>query len=672
MRATGIMTLKNLSLKNKIFLATTAVILLISVFIALFTRWVLISSLTSELKRRGLGIANSIAESGRGHILTADIPALTSLLFDARLHERRQLILYVFVLDQQQSVIAHTFIDDFPAGLDAANPIAEGSDRSIRLLRLRGHSVYDIAVPVKEGIYEIATVRLGLNKRHIDHLIGKLRTTFLGFVSVVTIIFFIVSHWLSRYITRPLSELTEISDELSRGNFEIRPTPLDPARCWERMNCGQRACPAFGNDKQPCWKLREAAGEAEDTLSGWSRSEVQCSDCEMFGESGGDEVRQLTKSFVNMTHRIKRSQIQLKESEEKYRSLFTSGPNPIFVVDRSTLNILDANSSAEETYRYPRDDLIGMRFTELGPLDFQQISDLRSVRTATQLLTAKMQFFRSDRSPLYVNVHASPTRYQERDAWIVATADISEMVEKDSQLIQASKMTTLGEMSAGIAHELNQPLNAIKMGSEYLQMMVETDRDISPSHLVEVVNEMSGQVDRAAQIIVRLRDFGRKADFTREKVNLNHAVGSVLDIVGKQLNLQNIDVRSELDETIPPILAHHNRLEQVIFNLITNARDAINQRPENSREPGQRQIRIRSFTENGTVAVSVSDTGIGIPEGHKDQIFEAFFTTKQMGEGMGLGLAITTGIVGDYGGTIDVESRDGEGATFTLKFPAAI
>ena len=89
MGATGIITLKNLSLKNKIFLATTAVILLISVVIALFTRWVLISSLTSELKRRGLGIANSIAESGRGHILTADIPELTSLLFDARLHERR-------------------------------------------------------------------------------------------------------------------------------------------------------------------------------------------------------------------------------------------------------------------------------------------------------------------------------------------------------------------------------------------------------------------------------------------------------------------------------------------------------------------------------------------------------------------------------------------------------
>jgi PAS domain S-box-containing protein len=531
--------------------------------------------------------------------------------------------------------------------------------------------VYDIAVPVKEGIYEIATVRLGLNKRHIDQLIGKLRTTFLGFVSVVTIIFFIVSHWLSRYITRPLSELTEISDELSRGNFEIRPTLFKSSRCWERTECGQRECPAFGDEEKPCWKHREAA-DGQNAWNGWNGSGSPCSDCGIFVESGGDEVRQLTESFVNMTNRIKQSQLQLRESEEKYRSLFTSGPNPIFVVDRNSLIILDANHSAEETYRYPRNDLIGMRFTELGPLDFQQGGAPRPGRTTTQLLTAKMQFFRRDRTPLYVNVHASPTRYQDRDAWIVATADISEMVEKDSQLIQASKMTTLGEMSAGIAHELNQPLNAIKMGSEFLKMMVETERDIPSPDVVEVVNEMSDQVDRAAQIIVRLRDFGRKADFTREKVNLNRAVGSVLDIVGKQLKLQNIDVRSELDERIPPILAHHNRLEQVIFNLITNARDAINQKPENGRGHGRRQIRIRSFTDNGWVAVSVSDTGIGISEGHKEQIFEAFFTTKQMGEGMGLGLAITTGIVGDYGGTIEVESLDGQGATFTLKFPSMV
>ena len=185
--------LRNLSLKNKIFFSTTAVILLISVLIALFTRWVLISSLTSELQRRGLGISESIAESCRGFILTENIPELTSLIFDARLGEKRQLILYVFVLNKNNQVLSHTFTDVFPDGLDRANRVAPEAKKSIRLIKMRGYSVYDVAVPVKEGIYRIGTVRLGLNKEHIDQLIGKLRTTFVGFVSVVTVIFFIIA-----------------------------------------------------------------------------------------------------------------------------------------------------------------------------------------------------------------------------------------------------------------------------------------------------------------------------------------------------------------------------------------------------------------------------------------------------------------------------------------------
>jgi C4-dicarboxylate-specific signal transduction histidine kinase len=173
-------------------------------------------------------------------------------------------------------------------------------------------------------------------------------------------------------------------------------------------------------------------------------------------------------------------------------------------------------------------------------------------------------------------VHACPAFYEDKHALIVATTDISEMVEKDSQLIQASKMTTLGEMSAGIAHELNQPLNAIKMGSEFLEMMIEEKTRIPEQELSQIVREVSSQVDRAEGIIRRLRDFGRKADFTKEKILINDPINAVLDIIGRQLRLQNIDVQLQLTENLPSILAHHNRIEQVIFNLLTNARDAIN------------------------------------------------------------------------------------------------
>jgi PAS domain S-box-containing protein len=614
-------SIRNSSLKNKIFVSTTAVILLVSVLIAVFVRWVLITTLTAELKQRGLGIAYSIAEGSRSFILTENIPQLTSLVFDARLGARRELVGYVFIADKQGQVMAHTFISQFPDDLGQANPIAPDADQNIKLLNNMGDAVYDIAVAVNEGIYRIGSVHAGLFKKHIDHLISKLRTTFLGFVSAATVLFFIISHTLSKYITRPITELTKVSDEISRGNFDIQP----------------------------------------DLLRAIRQSGVR------------DEVRKLSSSFLNMAERIKESRCKLQESENKYRSLFAGGPNPILVIDRQTLSILSANPSAEETYGYSQKELVGRPITDLGPIELNDpgranTGDRWPGRIST--VNSKVQYRKKDGETFYVNVHACPSTFQGKEALIVATTDITAMVEKDSQLIQASKMTTLGEMSAGIAHELNQPLNAIKMGSEFLEMMIDRGAPVAEQDLHRVVSEISSQVDRAANIIRRLRDFGRKADFSKEPICINDPIQSVIDLIGRQLKLQDIDVQLQLTENLPPILAHHNRIEQVIFNLLTNARDAINLKEESGAKDFQRCIAVKSYRQSDRVAVEVADTGIGIEPSLKERIFEAFFTTKKMGEGMGLGLSITRGIVEDYSGRILIQSTLGRGTTFNLSFPA--
>lgn len=674
---------ENISLKNKIFFSTLAMILLISVLIALFTRWILISSLTQELQKRGIGIASSIAESSRGYILTESIPELTSLIFDARLGERKFLVKYIFVQDKQNKVMAHTFTSDFPEELKSIK-ISPGETQSIRLIRTLGHRVYDVAVPVEEGIYQIGTVHIGVNKQHIDKLIGKLRFTFLGFVSAVTIICFGIGHWISNYITRPISELIKVADEISRGNFDIKPSLGNKIRCWEILNCKNKDCPAYDKTDVPCWYVDGTLCSEEKKCKFPEKLEENCYQCAVYKRGVKDEVMHLAESFINMTNRIKISQIRLRDSEGKYRSLFDSGPNPIFVLERDTFAILDANPSAEAIYGYSKEELIGKSFTELGTFDYRN-SDVEGFEAGNWqdvcVVSPKILHYKKGKKPFYVNIHACPARYQDRDAIIIGTTDITEMIEKDSQLIQASKMTTLGEMSAGIAHELNQPLNAIKMGSEFLKMMIETDREIPEQDLAKVVTEVSGQVDRAADIINHLRNFGRKADFTRETVYINKPIRTVLEIIGKQLSLQNITVKKHLDNNIPAVLAHNNRLEQVIFNLITNARDAINQKQEQNQDRkynqdqdadiDEKMITIRSCTENSRVAVSVSDTGVGIPESVKDRMFESFFTTKQMGEGMGLGLAIVYGIITDYDGDINIESKEGKGTTIKFSFPFA-
>jgi len=395
----------------------------------------------------------------------------------------------------------------------------------------------------------------------------------------------------------------------------------------------------------------------------------------IYGEDG--EVEFITGAFLDITER-KVAEMALHESEKNYRSLFNSGPNPIFVLDNNRFVILDANPSAEETYGYSEEELLGRPFSDLCASGDEKFNEEMMIGVAKSeenlsacVISLKAQHFKKNNQPFYVRVTACPTRYHQRQAVIVAVTDITELLEKDAQLAQASKMTTLGQMSAGIAHELNQPLNVIKMGSEYLEMIMEKNhRNLEPE-LVEVARKVSSQVDRASEIIKLLREFGRKPDFKKEHVDINAVIKAVLGIIGQQLKLHDIEVNLELDEAIPQILAQTNRLEQVFFNLMANASDAIHQNRETTDKTFPAQIDISTFRQHDHVVVTVSDTGVGIPEEIKEKIFEPFFTTKEVGKGMGLGLSILYGIVKEYGGEIDIKSVTGEGTSFRLTFPVA-
>ena len=395
----------------------------------------------------------------------------------------------------------------------------------------------------------------------------------------------------------------------------------------------------------------------------------------IYGEDG--EVEFVTGAFLDITER-KLAERALHESEKNYRSLFDSGPNPIFVLDHERFEILDANPSAEETYGYSKKELIGRPFSDLGPSgdeNFNRTMKAEMARSEDQLsacvISLKEQHLKKGKQPFYVRVTACPTRYHQRQAIIVAVTDITELFEKDAQLAQASKMTTLGQMSAGIAHELNQPLNAIKMGSEYLQMVMGKKQQDVQMELIDVAREVSAQVDRASAIINLLREFGRKSNFVKEQVDINAVIKAVLGIIGRQLKLHNIDINLDLDDAIPPILAQTNRMEQVFFNLLANASDAIHQKREETGETHPEQIKISTYRRHDNVIVTVSDTGIGIPEEIKDKIFEPFFTRKEVGKGMGLGLSILYGIVKEYGGEIEVHSVLGQGSSFKNIFPIA-
>jgi signal transduction histidine kinase len=233
-------------------------------------------------------------------------------------------------------------------------------------------------------------------------------------------------------------------------------------------------------------------------------------------------------------------------------------------------------------------------------------------------------------------------------------------------------MPTTGGISPAMLHELNQPLNAIKVGSDFLKMMARKDNPPTSSHLSEVAAEIGNQVTRASGMIQRLGEMGQTPGFTKKPLSIEGPIADTLAVVENQLRLENISLMVNVDPDLPSIMGHHGRFVQVIYNLIDNAREAVVR--QRNQETGQREhsVTINAASAAGSVVVTITDTGIGIPGHAQDRIFEPFFTTQNTGEGKGLGLSIVHEIVRDFGGRIIVTSHPELGTTITLSFPAMV
>ena len=231
-------------------------------------------------------------------------------------------------------------------------------------------------------------------------------------------------------------------------------------------------------------------------------------------------------------------------------------------------------------------------------------------------------------------------------------------------------MPTLSGISNAAAHELNQPLNVIKMGSDYLKMIVQKDTSVKAPQLSRVADEIGSQVDRASAIIRRLTAFGNKPGFTKEPTDVNIAVKEALELAENQLKIEDIDITLDLDSTLPYIYAHPTKISEVVFNLLINACEAIAQKETAHIHPtNDARITIRTLLHNKYVRIQVSDNGIGIPDHLIKRITEPFFTTKKAGTGKGLGLCISKEIVKSYGGRFAVVSEQGRQTEFIISFP---
>jgi two-component system NtrC family sensor kinase len=245
---------------------------------------------------------------------------------------------------------------------------------------------------------------------------------------------------------------------------------------------------------------------------------------------------------------------------------------------------------------------------------------------------------------------------------IVFARDVTAQRMLEASLGQSEKLASLGQLAAGLAHEINNPLTAIEANTQLLLM--DTPPDDPDYESLELIKRAA---DRAVKVMRNLLDFARQEQYEFQPTDLNASLRAALELVGHQFLMAQVKVFEDLAANLPTAMASRDHLQGVWLNLLLNARDAVT---HHASADGERYIWVRSrLRDDGLLEVTVRDNGAGIPPEQLNRIFEPFFTTKDPGKGTGLGLSTSYHIIKQHGGEIRADSQVGEGATFTVLLP---
>jgi PAS domain S-box-containing protein len=352
---------------------------------------------------------------------------------------------------------------------------------------------------------------------------------------------------------------------------------------------------------------------------------------------------------------------EINLSGQKYRLLFDSAGDAIFLIDLASLEVADANVAAGELMGCESDKLVGRSFLELCPkLHNRTTSLLENKKLVENLFDAagEFQLVRRGGEEVLCDGSVALMDDQKRSLLQVNAREITGRKKMEQQLRQAEKLSALGQLVAGVAHELNNPL-AVVMG--YAQIMVRNPafEEKSRKDLLKILHES----ERAAKIVRNLLTFARPREPHMAIVDVSRLVAETLDTLEIQVQGGNARLVRRLTPGLPPTKMDPGQIEQVLANLITNAIQAFDN------QPGQRVIEVITEKHGDRLRITVGDNGPGIPMQLLDKIFDPFFTTKGPGRGTGLGLSICYSIMEEHKGKIWVESQVGKGARFIMELP---
>ncbi|MBI4840951.1 MAG: PAS domain-containing protein [candidate division NC10 bacterium] len=388
---------------------------------------------------------------------------------------------------------------------------------------------------------------------------------------------------------------------------------------------------------------------------------------------GRDEVARLTREFNLLARTLDDARRRLLQESEYTRSVIQNVTDGIIGLDR-TYRIRTWNRAIVERYGIPESEVLGQNLFEAFPL-FER-EGLRE--EVDRLLRGEQRTFSlhnfehetRHRGRAVFNIRGSALRGStgEVEGAVLAIEDVTDRVALEREVQQAEKLAAVGQLAAGIAHQIGTPLNVISGSAEYLMMEWGTDRH-RPRELEIIV----AQTDRITKLIQQLLNFARPARMAVQPMKLNDLLREILGLTEHQIAKERITIQTDFQADLPAIAGDENQLEQAFLNIVINAWHAM---------PAGGSLTLRTRTAPASdrprragrpaplgVEVIIADTGIGIPAEHLPRIFDPFFSTKGVGRGTGLGLAIARRIVEDHHGTIEVASEVGRGTTFTIRLP---
>lgn len=377
-------------------------------------------------------------------------------------------------------------------------------------------------------------------------------------------------------------------------------------------------------------------------------------------EEASREVMHLNENLQSLVDMRTR---ELAVSEEKYRTIFESSMDMVFVLDDAG-RFTDVNGAGLATLGHDSEDraMLGASFEErfVSAAEYRELMHALRTDGFVRDREYRLRGESGDEVLVLLSMNAGKSDSGRVTRYHGIAKDITARQRMERQLQRADKLASLGQISAGIAHEINNPLGII-LG--YAQLIMK-GRPAESQDLRDL-RTIEKQARNCKKIVEDLLKFARAAETTMGLMDVNKSLREVITLLNRQFQRENIAVDTRLDPDLPLAAGDSEKMKQVFMNLLVNAKQAIS---------GQGSISVGTETvpESSSIRITVSDSGCGVPDEILEKIFDPFFTTKPVGEGTGLGLAVSYGIVQEHGGSIEVQSAKGKGTTFTIVLPAQV